>query len=225
MQSKYVFLMVLFCFSYANSSFSQSIIKEELRSMTTGNNNSFSIAIKGVDKKLVDKEWENFVKEYKGKTKRNKKTGIYFTDNAYIVGLGGANTVDLYASSAIVADSIVLTLWVDLGGSYLNSKDHLDKIIEVQNFLKRFSVKVRRITIEQLISDEEKKYKKLESNLDKLKNENENLRRDIDKAQKVIRDSEGGIIKNDQEAESTKKALDAQSTLILSIKKKLAEIN
>lgn len=204
--------------------FAQTTIKEEMKSMPAGTNNSFSIQFGGVKKKLIEKEWEIFVKEYKGKSKKDKKTGMFFTDNASIVAFGGANTVDLYALTEETLDSAKFTLWIDLGGSYLNSKDHVDKMNDVNFFLNRFSVKVRRSATELLLEEEDKKLKKLETNIEKLLEDNEKQRSEIDKARKIIRDSEGRISKNEQEVESNKKVISTQMELLSAIRKKLEEI-
>ena len=67
--------------------------------MSQGNKTSLLVNLPKANAKFAEKIWKDFSKQFKGEYKKDKKNEEYFTDNAMIVGIGGANTVDLSLKS------------------------------------------------------------------------------------------------------------------------------
>lgn len=206
--------------------FSQAQIEEGVRSMPQGSNNSLSLDIPEVDVKLTKKVWSKFLKANTkgGKTKSVKKTDILFTDDAELVALGGANTVDIYARFTGVGENTNVVLWFDLGGAYLSSEMHGDKYNEGEKFLMRFAIAVVIEATKLELKAEEKKAKGLAKDLATLKKKKDGYHREIEVAENKIREAEANIEQNIKSQEATNTAITEQDGVVDEVKKRLAEL-
>lgn len=220
---KVFYTIILLVFA---TTFSQAQIEEGVRSMSQGSNNSLSLDIPEADSKLAKKVWTKFLKSNtkKGKTKSDKKTGLIFTDDAEIMSLGGANTVDLYMRFTDVGENVNATLWFDLGGAYLSSEMHGDKYNEGEKFLMRFAIAVAIESTKLELKAEEKKAKELAKQLASLKKKKEGYHRDIEIAENKIKEAEANIEQNIKEQEATNSAITDQDGVVDAVKKRLEEL-
>jgi hypothetical protein len=132
-----VLKLVLALVICSSTVFGQNIIEEERLMAVNGMQNAYVIEIASSDKKAIEKSWSSYLKKYKGKTKKNKKTGEFFTDNATLKNLS-SNTVDIYSKLSPSGDKTVLMVWFDLGGAYLSSTEHPEKTTKGQAVLLEF---------------------------------------------------------------------------------------
>ena len=140
---KQILFAVLFAAGTTWAFAQTAVVKEGNNSMSLGSYNSLSVDLPGTETKEVEKAWDKFLDDYKGKTKKDKKTGEIFTDNAVIKPWGN-NTVDIYAkvtpsSSGKGALGNKLDVWFDLGGAYLGSSSHQDKYKYAEKMLQDFA--------------------------------------------------------------------------------------
>lgn len=200
-------------------------VSEQTLSMSWGSNNAMVLEIPNSDAKLVNKLWKSYLdKEYKSKTKWMRKENHWMSDDAKIVGLGGANTVDIYARADQNGSDVNMIMWVDLGGAYLASETHPDRYNEGEKLLMRFALEVARENTRLELKAEEKNMKGILSDLKKLEGENERYHRDIEKAQKAIKQAEASIEQNLKDQEATNQRIQEQQKLIESIQKKLRDL-
>ena len=73
-----------------------SLVREGERPMSQGSKNALTIDLPKTTPKEAEKLWKDYAKQFKGDTKKDKKTDEWFTDNAMIAAIGGANTIDMY---------------------------------------------------------------------------------------------------------------------------------
>ena len=221
MKLLYTLLIAVFAIT-----FSQAQIIEEVRSMSQGSNNSLSIDIPEADLKLTKKLWGKYLKANAkgGKTKSEKKTGVSFTDNAEVVAIGGANTVDIYARFTAVGANTNVTVWYDLGGAYLSSDMHGDKYTEGEKFLMRFALAVVIETTKLELKEEEKKAKGLAKDLANLEKKKAAYHKEIEVAENKIRQAKGNIETNIKEQEATNTAISDQDSVIDEVKKRLEDL-
>lgn len=221
MKLLYTLLIVAFAIT-----FSQAQIIEEVRSMPQGSNNSLSLDIPDADVKLAKKVWGKYLKANAkgGKTKSVKKTDITFTDNAEVVAIGGANSVDIYAKFTQVGANTSVTLWYDLGGAYLSSDMHGDKYTEGEKFLMRFALAVVVETTKLELKAEEKKAKGLAKDLANLEKKKAGYHKEIEVAENKIRQAESNIETNIKEQEVTNTAILDQDAVVDEVKKRLEDL-
>ncbi len=202
-----------------------SMVSEAERSMSLGSKSSLSVNLPKVKSDVAEKVWKDFIKQYKGSYKRNKKTDEYFLDNATVGTIGGANTVDMYMKFAESADVTTATLWIDLGGTYVNSKDFKDKYDEAEKLMMVYALNVTREQTKETLKTQEKEQKNLESDLQKLERKNKNLHEDIETWKKKIAQAEEEIKTNIKQQEEAKVKIETQKKVVDEVRKKLETLN
>ena len=209
----------------AMSNNSASLVREADRSMSQGVKNSLTTDILNVPIKTVEKYWKEYSKQFKVDTKKDRKTDEWFTDNALIASLGGANTVDIYTKFTDAGNNTNMAMWVDLGGAYINSKDFKDKYDAAQKIMLDFSLSVQREQTKTMLNDQQDEQKKLERELRNLEKKNSNLHSDIDDWNKKIAKAQNDIQLNMKAQEDQKKKIENQQKLVDDIKIKLSNMN
>lgn len=200
-------------------------IEESEKTMSQGVYNSLTIELIQAKEKVVEKTWKKFVKDFKGKTKKDKKMDEWFTDDGKIVAIGGGNTVDVYSRISEAGDNVFMTVWFDLGGEYLNSASHPSKYTEGEKMLMKFAIEVaKEMTLIEL-DEQETVLKKMHKNLKKLENMKERYENEIVKAKEAIATAENNIELNIKEQENAQDQIKMQGEVIDEIKKKLNDLD
>ena len=198
-------------------------IKVGERSMSNGSQNSYTVMLASSSKKDMEKAWSKFMKEYKGKTKRDKKTDEYLTDNAEISSMSD-NTVDVYCRLQDLGNETQMTVWFDLGGAYVNADAHPEASSTAQNMLMSFAKTVDKKNVEELLKVEEKSQKKLEGEMKKNGKELKKLEKDIENYKKKIAEAEAKIVENKEQKIDIDKRLSTQQEKVIMVKGKLKKM-
>ncbi|MDZ7876848.1 MAG: hypothetical protein U5L45_04215 [Saprospiraceae bacterium] len=200
-------------------------VREGERVMSQGSKNALTIDLPKTTLKEAEKLWKEYAKQFKGDTKKDKKSGELFTDNAMIAAVGGANTVDMYAKFSESSDITTVGLWIDLGGAYVGSKEFSDKYAEAEKILQNFALSVVREQTKKQLSDQQDDLKKQEKVQKKLEDKNADLLKDIENWKKKIAQAEADIITNGKQQEEQKAKIETQKKLVDEIAKKLNTMN
>jgi hypothetical protein len=222
--------ILFLCCLLACASLSWAQVREQNAPMSLGSYDCLVMDLPATDAETARDIWEKFVKDFDGKTKYDKKTGEVFTDNAVIKDINGNNTIDLYASFRQVGPSVQLSVWFNLGGAYLNSRDHGPAFASGQNVLYRYSREVARHQQQELVKAEKKKAEELHGQLKDLEKEknglekdNEGLAKDIEGYKKKIAEAERQIEANKGKIENNNRARGAKQTEIEQQEQKIKE--
>lgn len=215
-----IFKLIIALVFMASVSFAQEI-SESVKVMSQGENNAFTVEVIGSDTKAIEKAWLDYLKKYKAKTKKDKKSGEFFTDNAKMKTIS-SNTVDLYSKLGKDGDNSLLTVWFDLGGTYLSTTQHIEKSTDAKLVLLEFSIAYKtKVHLAQVKAEE--------SRLKKLKNEQKGLENtyaahgtEIEKLKQRIADLEQKKIENMKEQDAKKKVIAEQEKNIKVAKEILA---
>lgn len=192
---------------YSSDNFS---LREFPAPMSAGMKNGFAIEFEGLSNKEITKLWEEFIKPY-GKLDRDRKTKEYFIDDARVPGLNKGNTVDLYSKIEDVTKTrSSLTVWVDLGGAYINSQSHPEDFGTLRNMMLVFEKDVYKSIVENQITEENKALQSLENDRDKVQRANEKLAKDIENYKERIEKAEQEIIENEKTIESKDQEIELQ---------------
>lgn len=188
-------------------------VSEDTKSMSMGTNPSFSVQIVGVTPKMAESEWKSFIKSYKGKTKKNRKTKEFFTDDANITDISDL-PVDVYASFSNADTTTTATFWFNLGDSFLSSEMHADRTPAVENLLKAYSFEVRKQMARDNLKAQEKHYRGLEKDMKGLKKDNASYHKEIEEAKKRIATMEKSIEMNIKAQEVKKEEIANQNKVV-----------
>jgi len=210
------FLLSIFCLPVI---YGQQIM-EASKPMSQGDNNAIVVTLPDTEEKVVAKEWGDFIKEYKGKLRKIKKSSEIFADDAKIEAMS-SNTVDVYALVSQRGDNTELTAWFDLGGAYLNSETHPDKWGVAQAMMNDFSARVSKTYVANMLQEEEKKLKGLEGDVKSLEKDKEQALKEIEKCEKKIEEAKAAIEEAENKKEQAMKDVEAQKMVVKEVKKKL----
>lgn len=217
-------LIVLICvfFAFQITVNAQEVL-EEARMMSMGSQNALTVQLKSNDTKMIEKEWEKHLKSYKGKTKKNKKTGEIFTDNAKMRSLS-ANDVDVYARCVESGNNVEFAVWFDLGGAYLNSEDHASAFEQATAMIGQFEVQVHQIMVQRELDDQEKMLKGFEKDLAKLQKDKEGYEKDIENYKQKIAEREMDIEQNLVDQQNKESEIESQRQIVAEVAARLGAI-
>jgi len=189
-------LIILLLISTITISLAQ--VSEEEKAMSQGVNNAIVVNIPNTTTKIAEKVWKNFAKQFKGKTKRNRKAEEWKTSGGKVSGIG-EDGLTVYAQIQSESDDVELSMWIPMSDGYLSSTDYKDEFEEAEKLLNDYALEVKIETVKQELNGEEKNLSKLEKDLKKLKKDNEGYHKDIKNAEKAIDDSEKALITNEED--------------------------
>ncbi len=197
-------------------------IDEEMKSMSLGSHNAIVLSIPDYDSKFANNVWRDYIKSFKGKTKKVKRSKEYFTDDARIMGVS-TNTVDMYWIINSAGNGSTLTLWTDLGGAFLNSEEHSNEYEGMAVMLLGFEKQLNVENIKVELKAEESELKELEKKLARLEKLNDKYHKEIEDWKRKIIENEELIEINIQDQASMRMAIDKQKESVRGVEIKLAK--
>jgi len=194
-------------------------VSEKTKTMSLGTQNAIIVSIPDADKKLIEKQWKAYLKEY-GKVKKNRKTKEHFADDVKIASISGAGTMDVYATS----EDGQLISYFDMGNGFLSSESHSDSYKAASVFLNEFKNEVTREMIRQELKEEEKNLGKMEKTLKGLEKDLDRYNSIIEKAKERIAQAEADIEQNGIDQENTKVEIESQTKVVEEVQEKLEKV-
>jgi len=176
----------------------KTTLKEENRSCSKGSQPCLVLNIPNTSADKVRDTWESFIKSYKGKTDYNRKDKEVFTDDALIKEMS-ENTVDIIARVDETEKGSELTVWFNLGVTFLSQKEFSKQFDIARKLLEKFSDKLSADLLEELLKEQEKILKKLEGDYKDLERDEEKRKKDIVDYKETIRKMEENIKKAEED--------------------------
>jgi hypothetical protein len=219
-----------FKWNTADTSFVQSeparkaYVQEGEEAMSLGSHPSMTVMLEVTDKKMAEKVWKDFMKDYGGKTKKMKGGNEDLTTGAEIVGINGVNPLEIYSNAIQGLDGYVeFTVWFNLGDEYL-ARNRRPQYQEAEKILLKFAHETKKEQTKNELEDAEKKLKSLDNDLDKLKRQLDNYHKAIADAERRIQEAKDNIVTNEQQQADTSQKIDLQKELVEEIKRRLADM-
>lgn len=186
-----------------------------------GSENGYHITIPYGDKKIISKYLKDELKSWKGKVVTKD---FFFADDCRFKDMG-KNTFDAYARiEDITKGGVNVYVKVNLGGAYLNSKDHPGDFKFIEKKLYNFAVNAAKDIIEEEAKVEEKIMKGQGSDLEDIGKSIEKSKDAIIEAKKVIEASEEAIKKGEEDKLKKEAEIKATTTKIEEIRKRKAAV-
>ena len=132
---------------------------------------------------VVDKNWKKYLKNFKGKTK-SQKDG-YFTDNGVVAKIS-PNTIDIYSEVDKYPEGTILKVFFDLGGAYLNKTTHAEQHKAATQMLHDFGANESIAALKSRLIVEEKKMLTISNERKRLKDNNDQILKQIAAAKEVV---------------------------------------
>ena len=193
------FLSLLLLSGLAVTAQAQRNVRETESMMSFGSRPGFRLEFPGATAGMVEDLWKDWTKKHynaKLKKKKNEWSATELKSN-----MMGPDPFALYSVIEKSAGGATLTVWYDLGSSFLNSRDNPLIARETSSALQQFYYDVRRATYDQQVKDEEKKLKDLENNNKAMEKKTKELEKNIEDYKAKIKKAEQDILQlaKDQE--------------------------
>lgn len=181
--------------------FSQEIkISNEKVNFSHGSFDAIVVTIPYANIDVIEKELKSEMKDWGGKYNSSKDE--YTAKQAKMKAMGD-KYFDGYAKIIQSGSEIKVAFAVDLGGAYLNHREHGSQHKEIENRVKKFGQTASKESINGMIELEAKALKKLNGEKEDLLKDIERSKKDIEDYKKKIADAEQKI--KDNEAATQKK--------------------
>ncbi|MEP7323787.1 MAG: hypothetical protein ABI761_17810, partial [Saprospiraceae bacterium] len=156
-------------------------VMESKNVMSKGEQSSLTIEIPGVSSEYTDDVYKDFTKDFKAKTKKDKKVNEWYSDDAKVASIANGAPIDIYTKIESAGNSSKVSMWIDLGTGYVNSSTYPREYEESGKLLAKFAQAVKVSQAEDELEGVEKEYKKSDSDLKKLKKDNDDYHKEIEK--------------------------------------------
>jgi hypothetical protein len=199
-------------------------ITESKETMKEGTFNAIVVELLNADDKVALNVWKSFIKGYGAKATKVKKSKEYLASGAIIGGLNNSENVDVYAKVQEKGDDSELIVWIQMGEFYVSSGSFPSDYTAAVKMLEGYVIEVAKELVNNDIEDEEKKMKRMEKEMDKLKKKNTGYHRDIEKAKDTIARAEGNIEENERAQKEQTSIIESQQKALQALKEKLSEM-
>lgn len=193
--------------------------KEINLKMSEGVQQGWKILIPFTNEKEAIKAWSKLMKDYDSKTDKVKKNEEYKSETALIPSLS-ERVVVVYAQFNETPEGVYLITFFDLGGAYLSSHLHQEKVKEVQKLLKTFASETAVAALDESLKEEEKNLKKLESEKKKLEEDKSSYEKEIKECEEKIAQRKKDLETNAEDQKKKKKEVDEQQSKVDELKSK-----
>ncbi|MCX7696556.1 MAG: hypothetical protein N2Z72_02545 [Bacteroidales bacterium] len=159
----------------------------------------------------------------KAKAKVSGKDEI-FADNATFTEIS-ANTIDFYFRLEKDNDNTYTAIVaMDLGGAFLNSKDHTQGYNAAKNMLLSFAKGLATNALKKQIKDQESRISKLKDSQSDLEKENRKLQKEIEECESTIKENKEKISSNEKEIKTIGDQINKENEILEELNKTLKKI-
>jgi hypothetical protein len=192
------------------------------RAMSKGVHSSFLVDFGIGEADDIADLWIDYQKDFDArKPKKRNDAGEYFGDNAEIEAISD-NTIDIYSTvkSKKPAPGAVVTIWFDLGGAYLSSGSHPDRIEGTRNWLQGFRNYVLKEYAEEALEAEEDELNDMEGALKDARKGQEDIEEEIKDLEKELTALKKQLGSAQKETEMKAEAVNKQKQVVEQAKAK-----
>jgi len=201
----------------------QAQVTEDVVRMSQGEHNAFIITHEGADRKMVEKTWKTYMKEY-GKVKHDKKSKEYYSVDSDIPFISKSENLQVFMKYEERRGQTTSYFFFYDGSGFINPDDYPDESLQAEKFVEEYYYEVEKYVINEILEDEEDDLKDLEKDLTKLEGKHRDLENDIEKYEKKILEAEEKIEKNLKDQDDSRYAIEKQRQQVEQIIDKLNSV-
>jgi chromosome segregation ATPase len=202
--------------------FAQDVkVTNESVQFNNGSHPAVVVTIPYANKELVEKALKGEMKDWGGKYDNSK--GEFMAIQTSMKAMGD-KYFDGYAKIIESGSEIRVAFAVDLGGAYMDSREHGAQWKVIEERAKKFAKNTSMKSVEDELVVAAKALKELESQQQDMESSIEDSKKDIETYKKKITEAENSIKENEQSIEKKKVEIATQEKLIEAIEKKLGNL-
>ncbi len=214
-------LLVLLPILFSPPSFGQNIqVLEQSATIDKQNRNCLTVVIAGTDAANVSKAWKKELKDMKGKVSDRK---FLFADDCEVKSMG-ENSFDVYAVVEASKGGIKLIVAFDLGGGYLNSREHPDRFLAARTLVYRFALEQTRSAVSTELKGAEKTLVQMEKELVSIQKDKERFEAEIEECKRKIIEAEENLKTNVTQQTAKKTEIEGQVAIVGQLGTKLESV-
>ncbi len=218
MNSKSILPLLLFVVIALKLSAQFNPVRETERMMSFGSQPCFRMEFESTDASTVEDAWKKFAKDnFKAKLKKSKGEWTATKLHADFMGDDG---FALYSTIENTNKVTALTVWVDAGAYFLNSRDNKVRTNEMLRTLRKCYYDVRRAAVGKEIKAQETALADMESKQKKMVKDNEDLRKSIESWESKIQKAKQDIQNNEKAQETNLVDQDNQRRMLEETRKR-----
>jgi hypothetical protein len=220
MKKSFVLFFALICGAFA---FSQEvIISESNYTFSVGNKPAIMVDIPFATKEQVEDALKSFMKDW-GKYKSHKDEHTVLIGSSKAVG---DKTFDAYAViTEKKGEQFSIQFGIDLGGAFLNKKDHPEQYVVWSKLIKDFGVKTVTSLINKELDAANEVQNKFMSEQKQLENDIKDYQNEIEKMKKEIADNEKRIEETKSKQTAKQADIKKQEEVLEDLRKKMKAIH
>ncbi|MCY7410205.1 MAG: hypothetical protein LH473_08020 [Chitinophagales bacterium] len=190
-------------------------VQEVTEKMSQGYNTCLKVFIPGADKKEVERAMLKYMKNFD--SKGDSKKDEYFYDNAMIKQFG-ISTVDVYSVATQQKEGVMLEVYFDLGGRYLNSKNDSANYVIAERMIHDFAKEQTKQAFQNQLADVQRILNSKLGEQSDMEKENDALQKKIRECQSTIKSAEENIVTNENNQVNKKKEIEEHQKLMETLK-------
>jgi hypothetical protein len=207
----YKSLLLFFFICSFSSAFAQKPEVNSIESeMSLGKRPGFSLMIEQASEKMVRQLWSDYVKStFDARLKSTKGSDDELAEGASKKGIS-TEKFNLYSQLKSAGNGVMLTVWFDLGGSFLSKEQSASGAEQAKKILIDFAYTVQREQAQEVVLLKEKEVKEAERTYEKLKKTGESLADDIKSYEQKLETSKLELQKNSEEQVKAKSEIETK---------------
>jgi hypothetical protein len=203
----------------------QAQILEKEANMSLGVQMGNEVILVDIEAKDAGDLWEDYFKDrYDEKVKKNRKADEYYVTGVRINSIFSVSNIDVYTKFEERGSNTVMTFWVDLGMSFVNSEDYPTEYKGVIDLMEDFRIHARTWAVNEELEDAEGVLEDYKKDLDKLEKNNAKLHERIADYEQKIVEAKADIEQNLIEQEETRMSIDRQVQVLKEIQMRMESI-
>jgi valyl-tRNA synthetase len=197
-------------------------VNESKEKLSVGNVNCLVVNIPYGSKDDIENAWKKLMK--KANAKVSGKSEI-FADNASFPDIS-PNTIDFYfrLDELKKDEGYKAIVGLDLGGAFLNSKDHPAGYEAAKKMLKNFATDIAEKAIENQVKDQERVVSKLKNQQNDLDKENKKLQKEIEECESTIQKNKDKISQNQHEMKDLDSKIGKETEKLNDLREKMNKL-
>jgi len=218
-------LMAASCLLFLAGTVQAQNFSEAKRSMSQGEQPSFLIDLQIGNTDVVEDLWQDYLKDFDARKPKQNRSGEYFADNAEIESISN-NTIDVFATieGKGKAEGVLLTVWFNLGGAYLSSEQHPERMEAARIWLQGFETLVLRSYAEEALEAEEDQLDDMEDELKDLRKEREDAEEEVEDLREALEEAKALEEQKAQAVEAKAEEVELQREVVKRSKKKVESL-
>ncbi|PKP02613.1 MAG: hypothetical protein CVU11_11245 [Bacteroidetes bacterium HGW-Bacteroidetes-6] len=218
---KNLFLILLVAAFAFNANGQKTKVTESTEKIGNGKNNCLVVNIAEANADDIIKEWKDKMKGFGAKVSGKSEM---MADDATILAIS-SNTIDVYSVTEQKDGYVKFMVAFDLGGAYLNSKEHTSGYKAAEKMIYDFAIAMAKDAVNKQLNAQKEMVSKTEKNIKDLEKENEKLAKDIEDYKKRIEDAEKKTEENKSSIETENKNLEEQNSALKDLEKKFNAVD